>query len=77
MNKMLDIFYNEMFWWLFATAVIFTGVGRFMAFRDKLESVVAATIDSLIEDGYLKTRGVGRDMEILKHTEWCEKDVDI
>ena len=71
---MFDMLYNEMFWWLLATAVIFTFVGRWMAFKNIVESVTAATIDSLIADGYLKTQGVGRDMEILKHTEWCEKD---
>lgn len=73
---MLDMFYNEMFWWLFGTAVLFTFVGRWMSFRDIVGQVTEATIDSLIEDGYLKTRGAGRNMEILKHTEWCEKDVD-
>jgi hypothetical protein len=61
---------------LFGTAVVFTFVGRWMSFRDIVGQVTEATIDSLINDGYLKTRGVGRDMEILKHTEWCEKDVD-
>ena len=73
---MLDMFYDEMFWWLFGTAVIFTFVGRWMSFRDIVAQVTEATIDSLIRDGYLKTRGVGRDMEILKHNEWCEKEVD-
>ena len=73
---MLDMFYNEMLWWLFGTAVLFTFVGRWMSFRDIVGQVTEATIDSLINDGYLKTRGVGRNMEILKHTEWCEKEVD-
>ena len=72
----VDIFTNETTYWLLGTAVLFTFVGRYMAFKSSLEGVIAATIDSLIEDGYLKTRGVGRDMEIVKHTEWCEKDVD-
>ena len=71
---MFDMLYNEMFWWLLATAVIFTFVGRWMSFKNIVQQVTAATIDSLIADGYLKTQGVGRDMEILKHTEWCEKD---
>lgn len=73
---MFEIFYNEMVWWLLGTAVIFTFVGRWMSFKNIVHQVTAATIDSLIDDGYLKTRGVGRDMEILKHTEWCKKDVD-
>ena len=73
---MFEIFYNEMVWWLLGTAVIFTFVGRWMSFKNIVHQVTEATIDSLINDGYLKTRGVGRDMEILKHTEWCKKDVD-
>lgn len=64
------MFYNEMFWWLFATAVIFTFVGRFMAFRSQLEAVIAATIDSLIEDGYIKTKVENNELVLLKHTDW-------
>lgn len=71
-----NILSNEMFWWLLGTAVVFTYVGKFMSFRDHVHDITAATIDQLIDDGYLKTRGVGRDMEILKHTDWCKKDVD-
>lgn len=71
------MFYDPTTWWLLGTAVLFTMLGRYMSFRDHVHAITAATIDSLIEDGYLKTRGVGRDMEILKHTEWCKKDVDI
>ena len=71
---MMEIFYNETTWWLLGTAVLFTFVGRYMAFKDNIQFITEATIDSLIEQGYLKTRGVGRDMEILKHTEWCEEN---
>ena len=71
---MMEIFYNETVWWLFGTAVLFTFVGRYMSFKDNVEVITEATIDSLIDQGYLKTRGVGRDMEILKHTEWCEEN---
>lgn len=70
----MEIFYNETVWWLFGTAVLFTFVGRYMSFKDNVEVITEATIDSLIDQGYLKTRGVGRDMEILKHTEWCEEN---
>lgn len=71
------MFYDPTTWWLLGTAVVFTIVGRYMSFRDHVHAITAATIDSLIEDGYLKTRGIGANMEILKHTEWCKKDVDI
>lgn len=72
----IEMFYDPTMWWLLGTAVVFTGVGRYMSFRDHVHTITEATIDSLIEDGYLKTRGVGKNMEILKHTEWCEKEVD-
>lgn len=64
-----QILYNETTYWLLGTAVIFTFVGRYTAYKDALQDVVAATIDSLIEDGYIKTKGEGEDMEILKHWE--------
>lgn len=69
----LDILYNETTYWLLGTAIIFTLVGRYMGFRSALEDVIAATIDSLIDDGYIKTKGKGEDMKLLKHTEWCNK----
>ena len=72
-----ELFANPVTWWLFGTAVVFTAVGRYMSFREHVTLITESTIDQLIKDGYLKTRGVGRDMEILKHTEWCKKDVDI
>ena len=64
-----QIFTNEMTYWLLGTAVIFTFVGRYISYRDHLQDIVASTIDSLIEDGYIKTKGEGEDMEILKHWE--------
>jgi hypothetical protein len=73
----VELFANPVTWWLFGTAVVFTFVGRFMSFRDHVTLAAEKTIDQLIKEGYLKTRGVGRNQEILKHTEWCKKDVDI
>jgi len=66
---MLDMIMNEMTLWLFGTAVIFTFVGRYTAYRDAIADVVSATIDSLIEDGYIKTKGEGESLELLKHWE--------
>lgn len=63
----------EMYLWLFGTAVIFTGVGAYMGTRSKVENIIAATIDSLIADGYLKTRGTGENMEILKWRDWDDQ----
>jgi hypothetical protein len=71
---MLDFLYNEVTYWLLGTAIIFTFVGRYMAFRDHLEDVIAATIESLIEDGYIKTKGNGEELELIKHTDWNKCD---
>jgi hypothetical protein len=73
----VELFANPTTWWLFGTAVVFTFAGKFMSLHTNVDHIVGATIDSLIEDGYLKTRGTGENMEILKHTEWCKKDVDV
>lgn len=62
--------FDEMTLWLLGTAVVFTAVGYIWGVRSQLKSTVASTIDSLINDGYLKTRGTGKDMVILKWREW-------
>jgi len=64
---MMDMWVNEL--WLFVTAVIFTVVGWFWGKRTSAEPIIAVTIDKLIDDGYLKTRGTGKDMQILKWDE--------
>ena len=64
---------DSMTLWLFGTAVVFTLVGRYLFFRDHIHTVTAAVIDSLISDGYLKTQGTGKNMEILKWQEWNDK----
>jgi hypothetical protein len=63
------IFTNEMTYWLLGTALVFTFVGRWMAIKDDVQDIVAATIDSLIDQGYLRTKGDGDNIEILKHWE--------
>lgn len=64
-----SILYNEMTYWLLGTAIVFTYLGRWMAVKDDVSNIVSATIDSLIEQGYLKTKGKGDNIEILKHWE--------
>jgi hypothetical protein len=61
--------YFEIF--LFGTAVVFTLVGYFMGKRNEQKALVEAIIDQLINDGYLKTNGYGENLEIIKHSEWC------
>ena len=59
--------------WILSTAVIFTLVGWFWSINTTIKKLHAQliehTVDSLIEDGYIKTRGTGKDMVILKHWE--------
>jgi hypothetical protein len=56
--------------WLLIVAVIFTAFGYYVGLKEKLkisvDEIVATTVDSLIRDGYLKTRGSGSTIEILK-----------
>lgn len=67
----MELWINEI--WLLATAVIFTGYGWWLGVKSNVKNISEAVIDSLIEQKYLKTRGHGENMEILKYTEWCEK----
>jgi len=64
-----QIFTNEMTYWLLGTAIVFTYVGRWMVYKDHLMDIVESTIDRLVEDGYIKTKGEGEKLELLKHWE--------
>lgn len=70
---MIEQFLTEQNLMLFVVAVVFTAVGYFWGLKSQVKNIIAATIDSLIDDGYLKTLGTGKDMEILKWREW-ERD---
>lgn len=72
----VELFANPMTWWLLATAVIFTFVGKFLTLRSTVDTIVGTTIDSLVRDGYLKTRGSGADMEIIKWRDWCDEQAN-
>jgi hypothetical protein len=63
-------FFNADLAWLFFAYTVGTGFGWYMGYKSHVKSVSEAVIDSLIENKYLKTRGYGDNMEILKHTEW-------
>lgn len=67
---MIEQILNEQTLILFVIAVVFTAVGYVWGIRSRLSTVIAATIDSLIADGYLKTRGAGKDLEIIKWRDW-------
>ena len=66
---MLNLIFNEMTLWLLGTAVLFTFVGRYMAYKEVIGDVVESTIDNLIKEGYIKTKGSGENLELLKYWE--------
>lgn len=68
--------FNEMSIWLLGTAVIFTAVGYFWGIRSQLKNTISSTIDTLIKDGYLKTKGTGKDLIVLKWREWENDKTD-
>lgn len=70
----VEFFGNPMNLWLLGTAILFTLVGRYMGYKATVEDAVETTIDSLIEQGYIKTEGYGAKMEIIKWKDWCCND---
>ena len=69
MEHSMELWVNE--FWLFTTYVVGSAAGLFIGLRIGSKRVIEDTIDSLIAEKYLKTRGAGSQLEILKHTEWC------
>lgn len=61
---------NEL--WMLLAYVVGTGLGIVIGMKMNLKGVIEDTIDSLIEQGYLRTKGSGDNVEILKH--WEEDD---
>ena len=58
------------------TSIVFTMAGYLMAITDSRKAslsetkrITQATIDSLMNMGYLKTRGTGEDTELVKINE--------
>lgn len=71
---MIEYFFEDpMHLWLLGTAIIFTFVGMFFTRRDMADytgRVIEATIDRMIQDGYLKTRRTkDGELELLKYNE--------
>ena len=67
----MEFFSADLGWLLFAYTVG-TAFGYYWGMKNNVKNISEAVIDSLIEEKYLKTRGYGTNMEILKHTEWCD-----
>jgi hypothetical protein len=57
--------------WMLLAYTIGTVFGLLVGMKMGLKNSVEDTIDTLIEQKYLKTKGIGDDVEILRYTEWC------
>lgn len=55
-----------MFW---VTAIVFTAVGFVISAEVNKKAIINITIDTLIKEGYIKTRGVGKNQELVKYDE--------
>lgn len=71
---------DEMHAWLLITAVLFTFVGRHMArssvkrlmyriAHEQSSQTVETVVDQLINDGYIKTKIVNGEVELIKYYE--------
>jgi hypothetical protein len=68
-------FFTQDTTWLFLAYTLGTGIGWYLSKISDTKKVVADMIDSLIEQNFLKTKGHGDNVEIIKHTEWCDDKV--
>ena len=50
----------------FITSLVFSGFGYYVAIGAAKKEMVAATIESLIDSGFLKTRGSGDNVELVR-----------
>lgn len=53
-------------WMYWITAIVFTIVGYCMSIEHSRKLMVKLTIENLIEQGYVRTRGFGDDQELVK-----------
>ena len=65
----MELWVNEL--WLLGTAIVFTAVGIYIS-KWRAVQFTETVIDSLIDQGFIKTKGTGDNMEILKWREWCD-----
>lgn len=56
-------------WMYWVTAFVFTCVGFFIGADSSKKIIVNMTIDALIKEGYIKTRGMGKNQELVKYDE--------
>lgn len=56
-------------WMYWVTAVVFTVFGFFCSLSFSKKLMVQMTIDSLIDQGFIKTRGEGENIQLVKYDE--------
>lgn len=56
-------------WMFWVTAIVFTAVGFVISAEVNKKAIINITIDTLIKEGYIKTRGVGKNQELVKYDE--------
>lgn len=56
-------------WQFFVCGAVFTLIGMYWGYQSKLEKIVEKVIDNLIEQGFIRTRKVNGEIELLKHWE--------
>jgi hypothetical protein len=61
-------------WMYWITAVVFTGLGYYLSIARAREQMVRITIENLIANNYLKTKGFGDNQEIVKWPDGCTND---
>jgi hypothetical protein len=60
---------QEVFIWLFVCYASGTYIGWKFASKQTFEHHIEIILDKMIEDGYIKTKGTGENLELLKHWE--------
>jgi len=70
----MEFFTSELAWLFFAYA-IGTAFGLYSRSKKDIELTTEAVIDTLIDQGYLKTEGQGKNVDIIRWEDWCNDQV--
>lgn len=55
--------------WLLLAYIVGTVIGWHFGRSGSIKNIIEAFLDQLISEGYVKTRGTGDNVELLKHWE--------
>lgn len=65
----------EMWIWLLVAYIVGTAFGIYVRSKGDVERTTEAVIDTLIDQGYLKTQGQGKNVDIIRWEDWCNDQV--